>query len=595
MYYPPTAKGKSYAFQLIFSLIGIFMLFSGCQKMDNLDLQLPKKEEAVTLFARKNLPEDVFLSFNWSRLKTIKHADSIISWVVYSKEIRNISISTLQIMALRGKPVELIHHKIDSAKAIMEGQGKANYDKQFFISRQTIHTALDLGKKAGNENNPNNRINIRISECQCCPSTLPCVIVYGKKKRAVWVNTTVYGPAGSYPEVVYVPIGDLDAGGGGNGEIGGGTPPDSSALETINLQDFSDYAILNSIYLLTTDSYPGKEMNYPWRWWETVQDQSWENLEAAFFNIDNLRLAYNIGTWLTNNKDLSIQSKQFLEEKELDNESLIAAKTLLEVVRQNLLYESIGTPQANILQANYNEFACCLSNPVNPFGYAADMAVRIAYLKKQHPTWSIWKCFLEANYESIHFGLDILGLIPVGGEIFDVLNGVIYTVQGDGVNASLSFAGAVPLAGWGATGAKWALTTIALANGKTLNLLHKSINGIIDFGSRSQLREVLQITSPSLQAHHIIPWGIQSHKIIQDAAKSRSAFHMNEFLNGIPIDSWRNQPNHNVYNDLIKSKLDALPTNLSPNDAYDELVKILEKARQAIKDNPTKHLNEITF
>ena len=70
---------------------------------------------------------------------------------------------------------------------------------------------------------------------------------------------------------------------------------------------------------------------------------------------------------------------------------------------------------------------------------------------------------------------------------------------------------------------------------------------------------------------------------------------MNELLNGIPLEAWRNQPNHNIYNNLIKSKLDALPNNLSPNDAYDELVKILEKARQAIISNPNKHLNEITF
>ena len=568
--------------------------------MDNLDFQLPKKEEGVALFARKNLPEDVFLSFNWSSLKTIKHADSIISWVVYSKEIRNISISTLQIMALRGKPVELIHHKIDSAKAIMEGQGKANYDKQFFISRQTIHTALDLGKKAGNENNPNSRINIRISECQCCPSTLPCVIVYGKKKRAVWVNTTVYGPAGSYPEVVYVPIGDLDAGGGGNGEIGGGTPPDSSALETINLQDFSDYAILNSIYLLTTDSYPGKEMNYPWRWWETVQDQSWDNLEAAFFNIDNLRLDYNFGTWLAQNKDLSIQSKQFLEEKELETESLIAAKTFLEVVRQNLLYEAIGAPHANILQANFNEFACCLSSPIDPAGFAADMAVRVAYNKMQHPDWPIQKCFREALLDMIHFGLDVLGLVPVGGEVFDAINGIIYTVQGDGVNATLSFAGMVPIAGWGATGAKWALTTIALANGKTIKLLWKSVNGIIDFGNRSDLRKVLQInTGMPVQAHHIIPWAKGTDPLVQAAARARNPFHMNEFKNGFPLHESRHMGSHPNYDARVQNALNiikqSLGTNPDPNMAAEALRNLTDRITNAIRIQADKRIDDVIF
>jgi hypothetical protein len=219
----------------------------------------------------------------------------------------------------------------------------------------------------------------------------------------------------------------------------------------------------------------------------------------------------------------------------------------------------------------------------------------MAFLKRDHPNWSWWRCYLNAIKGQVQFSFDVLGMVPVAGEVFDVANGIIYTVDGKGVEATLSFSGAVPIAGWGATTAKWALITLHLANGKAVKLIWKNINGVIDFGNRSQLREVLQITSSSLQAHHVIPWGIQGHKIIQDAAKSRRAFHMNELLNGIPIEAWRNQPNHNVYNNLIKSKLDALPNNLSPNQAYDELVKILEKARQAIKDNPTKHLNEISF
>ncbi len=454
--------------------MAFLILFSGCQKEKNLEEQFLTGDKAVVAFAQKNLSEEVYITFNWSRIKTIKHADSIVSWLVYSKERNQQSISTLQVMAGNGNPVELIHHKIDSANYIIEGNGKVNYDKKYVLSGKNVHTSLDLGKNKEAEIGIGGR-NVRRfslpSQCECCQSTLPCVIVYGKRKRTVFVNTTVYGPSGSYPEVVYVPIGDLDAGGiGGSGEIGSGTPPDSTTIEIVNLSDFSDWTILNSIYLLTTDFYPGKENNFPWRWWENVQDQSWENLEAAFFNIDNLRLNYNFGLWLTQNKALSIQSKTFLEEKELDNESLIAAKTFLEVVRQNLLYEATGTLQANILQANFNEFSCCLFSTINPSGYAADMAVRVAYLKMEHPDWSIWKCYLEAHWEMIHFGLDILGLVPVGGEVFDAINGIIYTVQGDGVNASLSFAGMAPIAGWGATGAKWALKTIHLANGSRKTL-----------------------------------------------------------------------------------------------------------------------------
>jgi len=53
-------------------------------------------------------------------------------------------------------------------------------------------------------------------------------------------------------------------------------------------------------------------------------------------------------------------------------------------------------------------------------------------------------------------GLDIAGLIPGAGEPFDLLNAAIYAARGDALNAGLSAAGAIPFAGWGATGAKMA-------------------------------------------------------------------------------------------------------------------------------------------
>ncbi|WP_419958260.1 hypothetical protein [Psychrobacillus psychrotolerans] len=40
---------------------------------------------------------------------------------------------------------------------------------------------------------------------------------------------------------------------------------------------------------------------------------------------------------------------------------------------------------------------------------------------------------------SLQFGLDIAGFIPVYGEIADGVNGVIYTARGDALNARLSF------------------------------------------------------------------------------------------------------------------------------------------------------------
>ena len=101
--------------------------------------------------------------------------------------------------------------------------------------------------------------------------------------------------------------------------------------------------------------------------------------------------------------------------------------------------------------------------------------------------------------------------------------------------------------------------------------------------------------SNSNQTHYILPWAWRNHNVIQKAAKSGSTFHMNEALNGIAVAAWRNQPNYNAYNNLIKSKLDALPYNLTSNQAYTQLTNILNQARQVIINNPDTHLNDLTF
>ena len=56
--------------------------------------------------------------------------------------------------------------------------------------------------------------------------------------------------------------------------------------------------------------------------------------------------------------------------------------------------------------------------------------------------------------DGAQFVLDILGFIPVAGEIADAANGLIYLARGDYLNAGLSFAACIPFAGWAATGGK---------------------------------------------------------------------------------------------------------------------------------------------
>lgn len=80
----------------------------------------------------------------------------------------------------------------------------------------------------------------------------------------------------------------------------------------------------------------------------------------------------------------------------------------------------------------------------NPHG---DSAPPIAGTPEEAGWWGRWG-------GAIHTGLDLVGLIPVVGEIADGANALIYLAEGDAVNAALSAAAMVPGAGMAATGAK---------------------------------------------------------------------------------------------------------------------------------------------
>jgi hypothetical protein len=57
--------------------------------------------------------------------------------------------------------------------------------------------------------------------------------------------------------------------------------------------------------------------------------------------------------------------------------------------------------------------------------------------------------------DTLQVGLDIVGMVPVVGEIADGVNGLIYLARGDKVNAALSFGAMIPIVGWAATGGKF--------------------------------------------------------------------------------------------------------------------------------------------
>ncbi len=131
-----------------------------------------------------------------------------------------------------------------------------------------------------------------------------------------------------------------------------------------------------------------------------------------------------------------------------------------------------------------------------------------------------------------------------------------------------------------------------------IKLPYTLVNGIVDFGSRNSTkfrRMVGLVTGDPRQAHHIIPWGKRLNDLVQKAARAGKTFHINEALNAVPVEAWRNQPNHNIYDQNVQNLLDTLPDNLTPNEAYDEILSIIDTIRNTIINNPDVHLNDLIF
>ncbi|WP_284651127.1 AHH domain-containing protein [Flavobacterium terrisoli] len=220
-------------------------------------------------------------------------------------------------------------------------------------------------------------------------------------------------------------------------------------------------------------------------------------------------------------------------------------------------------------------------------------------LRQINPEWSRRKCLWYASKEVIHLSLDVFGIIPVFGEPADFINGVLYTIEGEALQATLSFAATVPIVGWAATGVKFAIKVVPTATGTTKLIWKVAANGVLQFGNRGQLRKVLNlVVGDGLQAHHIIPWNKQSKSIVQRAAKSENAFHMNEALNGIPLSTAVHNGSHAHYDNLIQERFDLFNEtfpNATPDQCYDFVVDLIQDIRTAIQNNPTTPINELIF
>jgi hypothetical protein len=437
-------------------------------------------------------------------------------------------------------------------------------------------------------------VTITSSNCQGCEGE--CDLC------SLCVSVTIYNMCdfGGIPYTGGGGGGYSGSGGGGYGGSGGGSgifvgpiPPSDDVLDpdTIvfdpNLQD--PLSVLDSQQAMKFNAFMNALQN--------------TNLAAYNYLNQNPAIKNEIQNYLISN-GFSVESKDFA------NELIDLAKNetnqadVFNLTKISLLFET------TTLDIFSDEFAAQLDpyvdldltyppSTLDPSMFVAKTYLNYLKLRGINPEWSRAKCGWEATKDVIHLGLDAFGLIPVGGEIADLVNGVLYTIEGDKLNATLSFASAVPIVGWAGPATKYGLMVVVTATGKT-KLVFKVVNGVLKFGNRGQLRKILNITSSAIQAHHIIPWAKSGNNVIQKAARlGVNPFHMNSTLNGIPLSTAVHNGSHSLYDQRVVNRLTDIENqfgpNMTPQQAYDSLTDLINDIKTAIANNPNTPINQLIF
>ncbi len=282
-------------------------------------------------------------------------------------------------------------------------------------------------------------------------------------------------------------------------------------------------------------------------------------------------------------------------------------------------YQSAGFPKVGDDDWILNVAIVVLSrDPFSPGEKIAEFYYQYTSLKTQCPSCSKAKlgfqAFWNVEKDLIQGALSICGIIPSPvGIACNVANGVIYYMDGQGTNATLSIAAAVP---FGVVLQKGAWAMRFLANGVEHSLVYsKTAGGLIEFGSRGVIATSVKATTVGNEIHHLIPWGKRVENLVQKAAEvaeDGTAFHMNHPGNGIELTPFRLDQtildqgvhaNHPAYDTRVVQEMDDIwneLTNIYGNNipakvARERLIKLQNIIRDAIQNNPGVKINDLIF
>ncbi|MFN3785127.1 MAG: AHH domain-containing protein [Spirosomataceae bacterium] len=269
-------------------------------------------------------------------------------------------------------------------------------------------------------------------------------------------------------------------------------------------------------------------------------------------------------------------------------------------------------------------FKCC----PNPFliwtptdFHLKEIGDEIKVLKILHKDWSDSRLYLTASWNVykgiIHTSLDIIGLVPLVGELADGTNAVFYLAEGDKVNASLSAISIIPVvgdaAGKGSKVTRKVLTWFKVGNRYfssparkvAYEVLYNKYGGakvadaIWDAANSKLIRKAIDDAGKGLsnawEAHHMIPKElIEEYVVIQNAIKQ--GFDFNKIDNLIPLEkATRHRGSHPLFTNRVRIKLNKLMGD-NPNKQAKEIVEMaVNDIKKAINTQNTKHIEQVVF
>ncbi|HFA50979.1 MAG TPA: hypothetical protein ENJ95_18365 [Bacteroidetes bacterium] len=383
----------------------------------------------------------------------------------------------------------------------------------------------------------------------------------------------------------------------------------------VNLQGVMDYATLESLVVAEgLDPFDMEfESNVHWLVYNHIYQELIANEETSLSEAEFGNLYQNLDLLITYS-DCIPNSMLFPSLIFAATNNISEGDDLGSVIQTIQLISDLE--QAGLTNGPYDEdFNSIIADNIDdedPALFAMAVSFEIASLKLEHPDWPDWKLQLYAvgnvMLDDLHLILDGIGMIPGAGEVADLTNGAIYTLQGEWLDASLSFSAAIPFLGWFSTSVKWAKKAVP---GRKIVLkwfkTGTNVTFISDKSLRSQLKNILN-TPSGQQAHHIMPLqhattggATPPHLVLQQAAKGfgNDAWHPNELANGINLSTARHNGSHTNYNNRVFAELETILANyngnISPEDAMTEVRILMDRIRTAINNNPNTHINDLIF